>query len=448
MRKFAWLGLLIAVVSCTGPKYYVKQAQKNEKNKNYEQAVINYNEALLQDPNNKDAKKGLKKSGQKLMNQLVTSFEDAYQSKDYLKAIEKYQDIQRLRSNVERRKVDLELPDDLNTAYKTCIDNQCKDYYHSALRTIDNRDYNLTSEYIRKIEKLDPTYEHLGRLRDAVKADPLYSNAIDAYNRREYARAYQYFQQTQDIIPNYRETANYMDELSKNYNVHVLLFPLENNTPNIQLSDQLFRSLESELYKQRNQLMKVVNKESVVDALRKANIPAYMPVPDKDALTIAKSLDASRYILCSLNQVQTEKMPRQEDVKIAYLKERVLYYDQWSGTQMSNYQYRESKYKEILEETKVMMTIRYRIFDATNNTLIQSNQIIKSVINQVKYAEYAGVVEDLYPTTGYVSQTDLRKWRSRFEAAADKKSEDELYAILIRELTRQWMDEVNGHIFK
>ncbi|MBE2246947.1 MAG: hypothetical protein IAE67_06785 [Candidatus Competibacteraceae bacterium] len=448
MKNFIWIIIILLIAGCTGPKYYVKQAQKYEKQKNYEQAVVNYNEALLQDPNHKDARKGLKKSGQRLMNELIKSFDDAYNSGNYLKAIEKYQEIDRLKKNVERRKIDLEIPDDLNTAYKTCIENQCREYYHSALRTIDNRDYELTSDFIRKIEKIDPTYEHLGQLRTAVKADPYYTSAIDAYNRGEFARSYQSFQQVEKIDPGYRETAKYMEELGKKYAISVALFPLENQTQNLQLSDQLYQSLESELFKQRSRIMQVSDKETIAEALRKANIPVYLPLSEKDALNVSKSLGTNRYILCTLNQTTNEKMPRQEEIKTAYLKERVLYFDQWSGTQMSNYQYREIKYKEVSEEIKFSITMRYRIFDSTTGTLTYSNQINKAVINQIKFAEYTGVTEDLYPTTGYISQTDLRKWRSRFDAANDRKSDQELLNILIRELTKQWIDEVNGAIFK
>ena len=58
--------------------------------------------------------------------------------------------------------------------------------------------------------------------------------------------------------------------------------------------------------------------------------------------------------------------------------------------------------------------------------------ITKSVISKVKYARYDGDYNDLYPTQGYISQTELGKFRSRFTAEKDKKSKSDLIDILVK----------------
>jgi len=178
------------------------------------------------------------------------------------------------------------------------------------------------------------------------------------------------------------------------------------------------------------------------------NIPVNMPISDKDALAVAKNLQVTRYMLGTLTSLTYTSAPRKEETKVAYLRERILYWDQWSGTQMSNYQYREVKYKEVTEEVQVTLSMRYRIFESDKGEVTYSDVIQKSVINQVKFAEYNGVTDDLYPTTGYISQTDLRKWRSRFEASSDRKTDQELLEICVKELVRQWLDQMNAAVFR
>lgn len=450
MKKIIYLilGLSILFVSCDGAKQYIKKAQKFEKSRNYEQAVINYNEALLRDPDNKDAKKGMKKSGQRLINELVEDFNSSYNSKNYSQAIDQYQEIERLQKNVERRKVTLEVPSDLHLKYKECVSELCREYYHSAIRAINNRDYSLATDYSKRIEKLDPTYENLGRLRTAIQADPIYMNAIDAYQRNQFANAFNLFSQVDAITKGYRDTDKFLEELKKSYSVNLAIFPLDNQTSQFSLADQVYRLMDTELQRQRSQLLQITDRETVLAAMRKLNISVNSPVSDKDAWDVAKSLQVSRYMLGSLISLNYTPAPRKEEVKVAYLRERVLYWDQWTGTQMSNFQYREVKYKEVTEEVQVTLSFRYRLFNTTNGEVTYSDLIQKSVINQVKFAEYNGVTEDLYPTTGYISQSDLRKWRSRFEASSDRKSEQELLDICVRELVRQWMDQMNAAIFK
>lgn len=442
------LGVSLLISSCAGPKQFVKKAQKFEKSRDYEQALVNYNEALLRDPDNKDARKGMKKSGQRLINELVEDFNSSYASKNYSRAIDQYQEIDRLQKNVERRKVTLDVPSDLHVKYKECVAEVCREHYHSAIRAIDNRDYTLATDFLRRIEKLDPTYENLGRLRTSIQADPIYMNAMDAYQRKQYANAYNLFLQVDALTKGYRETDKYLEELNRLYSVSLALFPLDNQTNQLLLGDQVLRLMETEIQRQSNQLLQITDRETLLAAMRKLNVPVNSPVSDKDALAVAKDLKVSRYMLGALTSITYAPAPRKEEIKVAYLRERVLYWDQWSGTQMSNFQYREVKYKEVTEEVQVTLSFRYRLFESAKGEVTYSDVIQKSVINQVKFAEYNGVTEDLYPTTGYISQTDLRKWRSRFEASSDKKTDQELLDICVRELVRQWLDQMNAAVFK
>jgi tetratricopeptide (TPR) repeat protein len=440
--------LSVWISSCEGTKQFIKKAQKYEKSRDYELAVVNYNEALLRDPDNNDARKGMKKAGQRLMNELVEDFNSSYTSKNCSRAIDQYLEIDRLQKNVERRKVNLEVPSDLHLKYKECVSELCREHYHSAIRAIDNRDYTLATDYLRRIEKLDATYENLGRLRTAIEADPIYMNAVDAYQRKQYSNAYNLFSQVNEISKGYRDTDKYLDELRRLYSVSLIIFPLDNLTSQLLLGEQVYRLMETEMKRQRSELLKIIDRETLIETMRKMNIPVNMPISDKDALAVAKNLQVTRYMLGTLTSLTYTSAPRKEETKVAYLRERILYWDQWSGTQMSNYQYREVKYKEVTEEVQVTLSMRYRIFESDKGEVTYSDVIQKSVINQVKFAEYNGVTDDLYPTTGYISQTDLRKWRSRFEASSDRKTDQELLEICVKELVRQWLDQMNAAVFR
>ncbi len=79
MKRFFYiLAISILLFSCHGTKYYLKEAQKYEKERDYDNAVANYAEAYSMDPNNKDAKKGFKKTGQKLLDQLINEMVETY----------------------------------------------------------------------------------------------------------------------------------------------------------------------------------------------------------------------------------------------------------------------------------------------------------------------------------------------------------------------------------
>ena len=55
IRFIIVLFYIFFLFACSGAKYYVNQAEKFEKSRDYEQAVVHYNEAINRDPENKDA---------------------------------------------------------------------------------------------------------------------------------------------------------------------------------------------------------------------------------------------------------------------------------------------------------------------------------------------------------------------------------------------------------
>jgi hypothetical protein len=77
-----------------------------------------------------------------------------------------------------------------------------------------------------------------------------------------------------------------------------------------------------------------------------------------------------------------------------------------------------------------------------------SNVIEKSIVSQLKYATYDGPIEDLYPTTGYISQNDLRKWKARFDAAKDRKSDEELIQTCTQQVASSWFNEFIQKVFE
>src|SRR5690348_10172807 len=111
-RSFYLVLIAFLLFSCHGAKYYLKEAQKYEKEKDYDNAVANYAEAYLQDPSNRDAKKGFKKTGQKLLDQLLDQMQEAYDEGRYKDAIDQYIKTDKYYNKVKDRGIDLTFPEE------------------------------------------------------------------------------------------------------------------------------------------------------------------------------------------------------------------------------------------------------------------------------------------------------------------------------------------------
>jgi tetratricopeptide (TPR) repeat protein len=444
MKRYTYLLCLFALltVSCHGPKFFIKEAQKFERVKDYDNAVANYAEAYSMDPSNRDAKKGFKKTGQKLLDELLDEMRSSYDAGQYKDAVAQYKKTDKYYNNVKSRGVELDFPEDARTMYKTALENYLNNLYLDAANAISRGDYSNARINLDELRTNDPGYEGLQALERSLEVDPIYINGQNAYNKGQKLIAIQYFNQVNKIYPGYRETNNFLAELSKLPKQFVSLFPIENKSREMGIDRLIYKGVEKKLFDMQSSLLAVGDETMVQNELIKANKNSQPPYDDNTVIQIAKSMTATKAVLISVTDLSEEPLANSENFQIAYAREKVVYWDPYYG-QTTNYQWREVKYKEVEEGVKYAIYIKVRIFDPVSGMMVYNDVVTKSVISKVKYARYDGDYSDLYPTMGYVSQTELNKWRNRFSAEKDRKSKNELIDILVKAAN----DELSEIIF-
>ncbi len=443
MKRYIYLIIFsLGLFSCHGAKYFVKEAQKYEKEKDYDNAVANYAEAYSIDPNNKDAKKGFKKTGQKLLDQLLDDVETSYNAGNYKEAVEKYRKSEKFYNKVKGRGIELEIPEESTTLYKSALDQYLQNLALDAASAINSGNYGKASELIDELKSNDPYFAGLSILEKSLEADPVYVNAQSAYNKGQKLIAIQYFNQVNNIYPGYRETSNFLAELSKFPKQTVSLFTVENKSREVSLDNLIYKSVEKKMQEMQSALLSIINESTIQNELLKASKSMQPPYDDNTVVQISTSLAATKAVAITVSDLTEDALVNSENYQIAYAREKVTYWDPYYG-QTTNYQWRETKYKEVEEGVKYAIFVKVRIFDVQTGTLVYNDIVTKSIISKVKYATYDSDYNDLYPTQGYVSQTELNKWRARFTAEKDKKSKTDLIDILVKAAG----DEISEIIF-
>lgn len=432
MKKYILLLVITSFIwiSCRGPQYYIKEAKKYEKARNWDQATAHYAEAYALAPNNNDAKKGFKKAGQRLLNELVEDMESSLTKGDFKSALEQQKKINRYFSNVKSRGIELKMPSNIDSLMNVTKESFLLQQEDKAFIAINQGLYKVANEALSDIRSNDPFRPSISKIENAIKAEPIYRDGINAFDKNQKFSALQYFKQVETIYPGYRDTKTYMDKLISTTKQKLVLFPIENTSKELNLDALLYKVLDKKFMTLQSELVSYADQLLVQNELLKLKKPTSPPFDDATTINVSTTLMGTKSITLSLIELREEKLDNLEQLVIAYVKEKVIYNDPYYG-QMTNYQYRETKYRDVEEGTRYTIYLKMKIIDISNNTILYNDILTKSIVNKLKYARYDGDYNDLTPTTGYISTNDLNIWRKRFAAERDKKSRAELIDLVL-----------------
>lgn len=189
---------------------YLEEAKKQLANQKYDEAIKLFMSVLSFDPNNLEAKEGLKKAQEeknKAAQDYFNKGKEAFDKKDYSKA-QKY----------FKLALDLGYDKRLIKSYLDKIEFylNAEKYYQSSLEAYNKQDYFTAEDYAKKIMNLDPNYKDIKELYDKIKQGienillSWYNQAIELFNQKIYDKALELFQKIAKYNPNYKDVQNYI----------------------------------------------------------------------------------------------------------------------------------------------------------------------------------------------------------------------------------------------
>ncbi len=441
------LVLLLILSACSASSQLVKRAQTLEAEKNYRDAVNVYNEALIRKPNNRDARAGLQRTGQIVLDDMLSEFWQHYNLEEYETAIKKYEEARAFERQVSLHQIRLEWAPHYNQYFKTAQENQLKNWFQDAAKAIDNQDYRKAESLLRRIERQNPNYQGLDQMRQAIEIDPLYQKALTAYSIGSTGEAVSFFSQVAAVNPDYRDTREILAKLKANSSLSIAILPIEDKSGTPNVASELSTEIVNQLLALRNPLIRLIDREYMNKILEEQKLGLSGLIDESSAARAGRLMGGNAVLVGTVTEIKIDNRAPQKESRTAFTRERVYYRDSWSGSQMSQFQYREQTYYEVTQERKVTLTFKYRLIDVESGTILDSDVITRSAINTVRYAESRTSPDQLYPRAGNVSQSDLTRWRQRFFADKSMKSSAQLLNLVEEDVSREVARKVNANGF-
>jgi tetratricopeptide (TPR) repeat protein len=185
------LAAVLLITGCSGSKSFSKKGEKLDEAGLYAEAADMYFQSLQRNRKNVDAIAGLKKTGQRVLDDKLSEFFKA-NSMGAAKgtAVEAFLTAQAYADRAQMLGVTLEIPDHYKTDYAQVKGEYLVELYTEGQDLMAKQDFKAAEVVFAKIAALEPNYKDANSLQSIAYVEPLYRSGKASLDAGKYRAAY------------------------------------------------------------------------------------------------------------------------------------------------------------------------------------------------------------------------------------------------------------------
>lgn len=441
--------LSVLVAACTGSKKMAKQAVKLEEAGLVEEAADFFYRSVTRNDNNIDAKVGLKRTGQIVLDNLLSEFFKANAAEDYRTATYKYIEAKDFYDKINGVGINLEFPNFYQSDFEEAKAKYLDELYYRAEDAMDYENFSLVEELTREILDLDPNYKDVESLNRRAVAEPKYREANQLMGAKKYRTAYYLFEDIIEEFDHYKDSHELMKYCREKAIYTVAFLSFDNETGKNGFEDAISAKLIQYILENRDPFIKVIDRENTAVILEEQHLALSGMVDESTAanagnLVGAKAVLTGKLITMRVNQSGL-KANRQKGYHAYSVQEK----DPATGKTYSVTRYEKVYYNEYTEKNTVTIAFQYRLISSETGEVLLSDLITLTLSDDVHYARYEGDSRFLYPGTWrfenrkhpddkvFTSSSARRQLRSLFSARSEVNSIEQIASELVDRISAQ-----------
>jgi hypothetical protein len=400
LKLFLGLFLLAMVgMGCSGSKSLAKKAGQLEEAGLYANAADYYYNALMRNNNNIDARIGLTKTAQRVLNDKFDDFTRARAMDEHRKAVEAYLDADAYREKVQRLGVRLEAPDYLKEDYEASKLIYVQELYNRGNDLMADKKFDEANALFKQISKLSPGYKDIAELKDVSLNEPLYTEGSSFFDNAAYRKAYYKFDEVYRNNPNYKDVAVLRAECLDLGKFPVAIMPFE-NTSNVNGAEKRVRAyVITELTSLDDPFLRIIERENMEAILQEQRLSLSGVVNESTAARVGNLLGANVMITGNVISYSTKPGRMRQTKKDGFEAYQVKLYDKVNDKNYYETRYKPVTYFEYYNRNEVSVSFQYKGISLETGEVLFSNVVDKSLNDEVYYAAYDGEITKLFPAS-------------------------------------------------
>lgn len=439
---------VISAVACTGSKPLSKRAAKLDQGGMYAEAAEMYLQSALRNQSNVDAKIGLKKTGQQLLDDRLGKFFKAFNMGDDKEAaVNAFLEARAYQERVQRAGVTLEIPDHYAADFKQVKNEYLLQLYNQGQEQLAQADYARAEATFAKIGKLEPGYKDAMGLRDVAYLEPLYISGRSALAGGQYRKAYSDLQKVLERNNTYKDAAKLRDQcLEKGrFPIAVLPFNQEGKRISPAQAATLQAYVVAALASSGDPFISVVDRDNMQRILDEQRLGMSGVVDESSAVSAGKLLGAQAVVMGTvINYGETPGQTR-KSTRDGYESYLVKELNKETNQEVVVTRFKPVNYTEFYKENKAELSFSFKLVSLETGQVLFSQVLDRNAQDHAWYANYSGNAQALYPkANGAVDSRSSarRELAALLSAPREAKSATELG----NELLRGTATEVAGFI--
>lgn len=443
------LALTVAAiaVSCTGSKSLAKKGEKLDENGLYAEAADMYLQSLMRNTRNVDAKIGLKKTGQLLLNDKLSAFFKAFSVGDSKEdAVNAYLAAKNYADRVGQYGVVLDIPSNYATDFNEVKGKYLMEQYEKGQELMAAKDYKAAEAVFAKITALEPSFKDSGKLQDVAYLEPLYNSGKDALEAGHFRKAWADLNKVTSKDAAYKDANALKNAAVEKGRYAIAVLPFAGTKKDQAARVQALAT--TALTDINDPFIKVVDRENIERILAEQRLSLSGVVDEATAVSAGKLMGAQAVLMGTLVDYREEAGTVKRGTRDGFTsyQKTVPDPDRPGKTKVATF-YSPARYTELQQENKVFCSFSYKLVSLETGEVLLSKVVDRTVTDMAQYAAFDGQANTLYPAmNGKVNTSGYRGLQGLLQAPREVKSTAVLGGEALKLVTQGMSSEIMNEL--
>lgn len=401
------IGLYI-IVGCTS-KRLVNKAEKFDSAGLYTDAAALYLKSLQANKSNIEAKLGLQRTGQMVLDDKIENFQTKYNTgttKDAVYAYKAAEDYFHLLSSIG---IQLITSEEQKVYYMEVRDKYLNTLYQDAMKALSLEEFNVAEKQFQEILRFDTKFKDAETRWITAKFEPIYRHGNSLFETNNYRSAYAQFKRINNETKGYKNSIALQTEALQNATLSIAFLPAIYSNDNYKtIANQTRQHILSETKQIKSPFYKVIDDGSIQsikgwEGIRDANIAIQLARKNKDSFE-AKSIFKTEITQHIRNQGRHSKVEKK-----AYLKRSVETLNPETNVKEVKTVYDKVVYYEFRQKNELVLQINYSLSRIDRDEIVLANTFNFNPKDLIHYGQFEGDYSKLVPGDWKYSSKDSKE---------------------------------------